>query len=198
MQSLPLTAYERFASNVNDRILSRQHLTEDSVRYSFFHALLQSTNIQQHEIILELPHPKFPGKEIDTYICPSNEMQEAFFEFKFHRASNSTSPKPQKAGSLFKDINRLASLAGSSRSCVVIYLTCSEMAAYFQANEVNYSRFWQYQTGSDFIYDQSFVTRTTPTFQKASGEHHTSRVHVEFSAALAEGHHLRVYNVRET
>ena len=40
MQSLPLDAYKQFASNINDRIASRQHLTEDSVRYAFFHALL--------------------------------------------------------------------------------------------------------------------------------------------------------------
>jgi len=197
MQSLPLDAYKQFASNINDRIASRQHLTEDSVRYAFFHALLLSTAIKQHEIILELPHPKFPGKEIDTYICPSGERQEAFFEFKFHRVSKSTSPKPQKAGSLFKDISRLASLAASNRSCVVVYLTCSEMATYFKANESNYSRFWECETGSDFVYDQPFLTRTTPTFQRASGDHHLSRVHVEFSAALADGYHLRIFNVRE-
>jgi hypothetical protein len=169
MQTLPVAAYERFASNINDRIASCQHLTEDSVRYAFFHALLQATKIQQHEIVLERPHPKFPGKEIDTYIGPSKERLEAFFEFKFHRASKSTSPKPQKAGSLFKDISRLASLADSTCSCFVIYLTCSEMATYFKTNESNYSSFWQCETGRDFIYDQAFLARTKvdPEFKTA-------------------------------
>ncbi len=131
MPTLPLSTYERFTEFLHRRIDTKQHLTEDSVRYAFFLAVLQTTSIQQHEIILELPHSRFPGKEVDTYIAATDGCMELFFEFKFHRSSKSTSPKPQKAGSLFKDISRLASLMSKDRHCLVVYLTCSEMARYF-------------------------------------------------------------------
>ncbi len=197
MQALPLATYDRFAEFLQKRIETQQHLTEDSVRYAFFLAVMQTTTIQQHEIILELPHPKFPGKEIDTYIAASYQRSELFFEFKFHRSSNSTSPKPQKAGSLFKDISRLASLVSKDRHCLVVYFTCPEMARYFENNEGSYSEFWKQPTGGEFNYDDSFIVKTTDTFRKASGEHHGARVLVEFNAALACGYHVRVFDVRE-
>lgn len=197
MHALPLATYERFAEFLQKRIETEQHLTEDSVRYAFFLAVMQTTTVQQHEIILELPHPKFPGKEIDTYIAACDQRSELFFEFKFHRASKSTSPKPQKAGSLFKDISRLASLVSESRHCLVIYFTCPEMARYFEKNEGTYSEFWKQPTGGEFNYDDSFIVKTTDTFRKASGEHHGARVLVEFNAALACGYHLRIFDVRE-
>ncbi len=197
MSSLPLSTYERFAEFLHKRIDTRQHLTEDSVRYAFFLAILQTTSIQQHEIILELPHPKFPGKEVDMYIAAADGRVELFFEFKFHRMSKSASPKPQKAGSLFKDISRLASLISKDRHCIVVYLTCSEMARYFDKNEASYSEFWKQPTGGEFVYDDSFVAKTTDTFRKASSEHHGARVLVEFSAPLINDYHVRVFDVRK-
>jgi hypothetical protein len=195
--ALPLSTYERFAEFLGKRIETKQHLTEDSVRYAFFLAVTQTTSIQQHEIILELPHPKFPGKEVDTYIAATAGRSELFVEFKFHRTAKSTSPKPQKAGSLFKDISRLASLTSNDRHCLVVYFTCSEMARYFDKNETSYSQFWKQPTGGAFVYDDSFVAKTTDTFRKASSEHHSARVHVEFSATIMQKYHVRVFDVRE-
>jgi hypothetical protein len=197
MSPLPLSTYECFAEYLNSRIQTGQHLTEDSVRYAFFLAVMRTTTIEQHELILELPHPRFPGKEIDTYIAPALNRQEFFVEFKFHRVSKSASPKPQKAGSLFKDINRLAALMGKERHCLVVYLTCSEMAAYFTKNEGAYSSFWRHLTGGEFLYDESFIAKTTDTFRKASSEFHCAKVRVEFSASLAQDHQLRIFDVRE-
>jgi hypothetical protein len=197
MSHLPLSTYERFAEYLNSRIETGQHLTEDSVRYAFFLAVMQTTSIEQHELILELPHPRFPGKEIDTYVAPAPNRKEFFVEFKFHRVSKSTSPKPQKAGSLFKDISRLAALKGNERHCLVVYLTCDEMARYFSKNESSYSSFWRQPTGGEFSYDESFLAKTSDTFRKASCELHSAKVGVEFSAALAQQHHLRVFDVRE-
>jgi len=197
MQTIPLATYECFAEFLHKRIDTKQHLTEDSVRYAFFLAVMQTTSIQQHEITLELPHPKFLGKEIDTYIAASDGRSELFLEFKFHRSSKSTSPKPQKAGSLFKDISRLASLVSKDRHCLVVYFTCPEMARYFEKNEDSYFEFWKHPTGGEFNYDDSFVAKTTDTFRKASGEHHNARVLVEFNAALVGGYHVRVFDVRE-
>lgn len=192
------TTYERFSEFfLEKRIKLNQNLTEDSVRYAFFYALMQSTPIEQHEIILEFPHPKYPGKEIDTYIIPATDRREIFLEFKFHRPSpKSTSGRPNKAGSLFKDIARLASIHSGKNRCTVIYLTCPEMANYFDRNKDSYSDFWRLQAGNEFNYDKAFLHKTTPTFQKASGELNEAKVHIEFSKKLARDYQLRIFDVR--
>lgn len=197
MPALPAETYQRYAQFLKQRFEGQQHLTEDSVRYAFFFAVLQTTSIQQQEIILEFPHPKFPGKEIDTYIQPLGERQEIFIEFKFHRTSASSSPKPQKAGALFKDISRLSSIKTAERRCLVVYLTCSEMANYFEKNEAAYSNFWCQPTDGEFIYDDTFIAKTTDTFQKASGDLHRARVHVAYGAPISRGYHLRIFEVQE-
>ena len=170
MSPLNLETYTRFTELLNSRIETRQHLTEDSVRYAFFPAVMQTTSIQQHEL---------------------------FVEFKFHRTSKGASPKPQKAGSLFKDISRLASLMAQDRQCIVVYLTCPEMATYFDKTEASYCGFWREPTGGEFVYDESFVSKTTDTFRKASSPHHGARVGVEYGAALMHDYKVRVFNVRK-
>lgn len=197
MPALTDETYQRYAQFLEQRIEEQQHLTEDSVRYAFFFAILQTTSIRQHEIILELPHPRFPGKEVDTYIQPSGDRQELFIEFKFHQNSASTSPKPQKAGSIFKDISRLSSIKTAESRCLVVYLTCLEMAKYFEKNEAAYSSFWRQPTDGGFIYDDKFLELTTDTFRKTSGDLHRARVHVAYSASLSRGYHLRVFEVHE-
>ena len=132
------------------------------------------------------------------YVAPAQNRTEFFVEFKFHRKSKSTSPKPQKAGNLFKDINRLAALMDKGRHCLVVYLTCGEMATYFEKHEASYSNFWKEPIGGEFPYDNAFRAKTTDTFRKASGEHHDARVGVEFSTSLMHDYHLRVFDVRET
>lgn len=199
MHAIPHATYEQFATYLSARIASGQHLTEDSVRYSFFLALLLTTDIKQHEVILELPHPSYPGKEIDTYIVPAEGRPPTYVEFKFHRAAKSTSPKPQKAGSLFKDVARMASLASPTSRCLVVYLTCPEMATYFDSKSSAYSSFWRNEAGTEFQYDNAFLENTTPTFRKVVGDLPFARVVVEYAAsALESKYQLRVFNVQAT
>ena len=131
MPPFPTSTYELFADFLAQRIESKQHLTEDSVRYSFFCAALETTGIKQHEIILEKPHhhPDFKGKEIDTYIPASKERPELYIEFKFHRKSVSTSPKPQKSGALFKDFSTVAAKSAIATMSVATCLNISGLMA---------------------------------------------------------------------
>jgi hypothetical protein len=189
--------YECFSNFLENRIKLKQNITEDSVRYAFFYALMQSNTIEQHELIMELPHPTYLGKEVDTYIMPSTDRREIFLEFKFHRqAPRSTSGMPYKAGSLFKDVARLAAIHDRNNSCAVIYLTCPEMANYFERKKGSYSDFWRLQAGEEFRYDQDFLDKTTPTFRRESGELNEARVHIEFSKKLVHDYHLRIFDVQ--
>jgi len=178
-----------FQKYLEDRLETNIHLTEDSVRYSFFSALTAQNAFEQHEITLELPHPQIKNAEIDTYIKSKNI--EAFLEFKYHRKSNSTSPKPQKAGSLFKDFIRLSSLNGSAKKYVV-YFTDSEMATYFHKHNSQYSDFWSKQS---FEFDDIFLSKTTSTFKKVCGNVVDCKIQTVFSSCLATGHEIRVYCV---
>jgi hypothetical protein len=71
------------------------------------------------------------------------------------------------------------------------------MAAYFSKNEASYSSFWNELAGGHFLYDEAFVAKTTNTFRKASGEHYSAMVGVEFSASLLHNHHIRVFEVHD-
>lgn len=205
MSSSPFTTntYELFSKFLAKRIESKQHLTEDSVRYSFFCAAIETTDIRQHEIILELPHPdkeNFKDKEIDTHVLASGSRPEVYIEFKFHRKSkksNSSSPRPLKAGSLFKDFSRLSSIKTPRRRCFVIYLTDDEMSKYFENQKIAYSDFWNQRTGDSFNYDKEFMKDLTDTALKASEVLHKAKIDVVFSSQLGELHHLRVFEISE-
>ncbi len=195
MKTFDTSTFERYAEFLKERLASKQHLTEDSVRYSFFFAALETTDIKQHEIILELPHPAFEKKEIDTYVLPAEGRAAHFIEFKFHRVSNSSSPKPQKAGSLFKDFGRLSTVKSENTRCLVVYLTDGEMARYFEKHAQAYSDFWTMPNGSSFTYDDTFLAKTRNTVRNVCGDVHLARVTVAYSNRLPNDFHLRVFEM---
>lgn len=195
MKTFNSRMFERYAEFLKERLASKQHLTEDSVRYSFFFAALDTTNIKQHEIVLELPHPAFEKKEIDTYVLPAEGRAAYYIEFKFHRVSNSSSPKPQKAGSLFKDFGRLSTVRSDGARCLVVYLTDGEMAKYFDKHQAAYSDFWSKPVGGSFCYDDDFLSKTRNTVRKVCGDVHHADVTVIFSASLPGDFHLRVFEI---
>lgn len=195
MKTFNSSTFERYAELLKERLASKQHLTEDSVRYSFFFAALDTTDIKQHEIVLELPHPAFEKKEIDTYVLPAEGRAAYYIEFKFHRASNSSSPKPQKAGSLFKDFGRLSTVKNDGARCLVVYLTDGEMAKYFDKHQAAYSGFWSKLVGDSFSYDDDFLSKTRDTVRNLCGDVHHADVSVVFSASLPGDFHLRVFEI---
>lgn len=197
MKTFNSNTFERYAEFLKERLASKQHLTEDSVRYSFFSALLETTDIKQHEIVLELPHPELEKKEIDTHVLPAEGRAAYYIEFKFHRASNSSSPKPQKAGSLFKDFGRLSTVKSDGARCLVVYLTDGEMAKYFDKHQEAYSGFWSKPVGGSFSYDDDFLSKTRDTVRNVCGDVHHADVTVAFSASLPEDFQLRVFEINK-
>ena len=129
---------------------------------------------------------------------PAELRPATYIEFKFHRASKSTSAKPQKAGSLFKDFSRSCSIKTDNSLCLIVYVTDAEMAKYFDKNSSAYSGFWDYGVESSFIYDENFTSKTTDTFRRVSGDLHISKVNVAYSRQLVSGYHLRVFEVDVT
>jgi hypothetical protein len=98
--------FEDFSALLTRRFDRRVPTTEDSIRYTFFAALM-NTGFQPEQVVIEFKHPSIPGAEIDTVIVADNRLPAVALEFKYDRVANSTSPKPQKAGALFADLSRL-------------------------------------------------------------------------------------------
>jgi hypothetical protein len=88
--------FEQFASLLNTRLSNAVITTEDSVRYSFYAAILYSGILQPHEMIMEFPHPEIPNAEVDTYIPAKESNLPEVFELKYHRQvpNGKNSPRP--------------------------------------------------------------------------------------------------------
>jgi len=123
--------FEQFTSFLNERLTKGLHTTEDSVRYSFFAALMQSEGVSPSDVVQEYPHNTIRNAKVDTYI-PHYDGGEAIFEFKYHRAipSGKNSPRPQKAGQLFRDVYRLIQFKSTGKCLrLLVYLTDTEMVS---------------------------------------------------------------------
>ena len=122
--------YKAFNEILKNRLQNNVFTTEDSVRYSFFVALLLERSFDPNDIIMEYPHNRIKKAQVDTYI-PNYDGKEVIIEFKYDRAipSGKNAPRPQKAGRHFNDMSRLLDFSTSLPAIrLFIYLTDSEMA----------------------------------------------------------------------
>lgn len=94
--------WERFAELLGRRLTKGVFTTEDSVRYTFFTALLEWERLAPEDIVLEHRHPTIASALIDTWIPQLNGAGFAF-EFKYDRdiPSGKNSPRTQRAGKKF-------------------------------------------------------------------------------------------------
>ena len=120
----------RFADLLARRFERHVFTTEDAVRYTMFHAFVETLHLEPEDIVLEKDHGSIARAKIDTWIHVFAGRSYAF-EFKYDRGipSQMNSPLPQKAGQAFKDIFRLARLQQESVTAVFVYLASREMAA---------------------------------------------------------------------
>jgi hypothetical protein len=149
--------FSEFSSLIHTRLSTSIHTTEDSIRYTFFVALLNHTNLKPHDIVLEYPHPTISG-ESDTFI-PSLNGQPVVIEFKYDRdiPSGSSVPKTQNAGELFADIYRLSKFTALPEpERFLVYCTDQIMAQYFRKPANRYSGFFDLACGHTMLIDQKF------------------------------------------
>lgn len=123
---------ERFVELLNARFAAESPTTEDSLRYTFFAALLFE-GFKPEEIELEHPHPTIRRAKLDFWISASQGRDGMVVEFKYDRrlSSGKNQPLSQRAGKVLHDLHRI-SFAGSRMKKLCCYLTDSEMIQYFQ------------------------------------------------------------------
>jgi hypothetical protein len=186
---------ERFGELLNVRLSKAIFTTEDSIRFTFFAALLEKGGVQSEDIILEYRHPGIAGAEIDTWIPGFGGVGVAV-EFKYDRGipSGKTTPRTQKAGKVFHDLFRLGQIASGMRR-LFVYATGPEMASYF-ANPANGLReFFDLATGRTLRIDREFISGKSATFVSAVGETPDVEVTSLFERSLPNPHEMRIYEI---
>ena len=141
--------FEEFANLLNVRFSGHIFTKEDAIRYTFFYAICQYSNLKPEDIILESKHPSIKGAEIDMLIPVKNDSHELVFEFKYDVKRSSVSPRPYKAGHLFADIFRLFLYKREHQDsrCFLIYVTDFEQANYMSKVENRLDDFFNLLAG---------------------------------------------------
>jgi hypothetical protein len=194
--------FQSFAELLENRLSKGRFTTEDSVRCTFFHCLTACWNIDPSDIILEYPHPRVSGAEVDAYLVPKDKQLGIAFEFKFDRKipSGRNLPRPQKAGKIFADIFRLARFGTeNSVHLFFVYLTDDEMATYMQNPSNQLADFFGMMQGQRLVIDERYVTKHSPTFVNAAGSYVTGcELVCHLNGVFHSGYWIRIYEVKST
>lgn len=186
-----------FSTLLNKRLEAGVLTTEDSIRYTFFYALVLKSSTLPNEIILEYPHPAIPRAVIDTYI-PSYQGTSLAIEFKYDREipSGREIPKPQNAGELFKDMDRLARFSPKSyMNRIQIYVADSLMVTYFNNPENGHEAFFNLRQGSKMTIEESYLVGKPKTFVNSLMARPSFDILCLWSEKLPRAHELRVFQI---
>ena len=126
-------AFVQFAEMLTERIALKIYTTEDSVRYTFFAALLNTGTCKHTDVVLEYRHPTIKDAEIDCLILQHDSRPAIAIEFKYDRVmpSEKNQPRTRRAGAALNDIFRLARIPGNVASTkYFVYVTDGEMRSY--------------------------------------------------------------------
>jgi len=193
--------FELFSRFLEERLLSGAFTTEDSVRYTFFYALINCNFCQPFEIILEQPHPTIQNAKVDLFIQTKGERSATAVEFKYDRPipSEKNVPKTQKAGSVIKDLFRLARVPNEFASRrYFIYLNTPEMATYFRNPQNHMDSFFELPEGRTLLIDPNYISGNAATFGKVLG---TMPIDCKVSNVLhrdlSQKHFLRIYQIHD-
>ena len=166
------TAFNEFSDLMQERIFRSVHTTEDSIRYTLFHALTKSLSIGPSDVIMEYPHPTIEKKLVDTVIPPKDARLGLVFEFKYDREhpGGKSQPKTMKAGLVFKDLFRLARFDQENHRRFFVYMTDREMAVYFSNGSNRLEDFFNLEEGRELRIDDEYMAGRPATFVKAVGD----------------------------
>lgn len=196
------SVFDVFAKLLEERLKNEIFTTEDSVRYTFFLALIENGFCKHTDILLEIPHPTIPKAEVDLFVQAGDNRPATAFEFKYDRPipSEKNAPRTQKAGAVFKDLFRLARVPKEAApQRFFIYLTAQEMADYFRnpANRLN--SFFELPEGQCHALAPNFVLGQAATFQNVVGNWPIAcQLTGAFRRNFSRQHFLRIFVVEPT
>ena len=182
---------------LDTRLAKPVFTTEDSLRYTFFAALLECENLKPEDIILEHRHPTISSAQIDTWIPTINGSGVAM-EFKYdrHIPSGSNANRTQKAGKIFHDLYRLGQFEKTARR-IFVYLSSSEMTNYFSSEKNGLSKFFSLAQGAALRIDDAFIAARAKSFTSMVPTAPNIEVVSLWTQGLPQNHLIRAYEVRE-
>lgn len=189
--------WAQFTDLLRTRLQAAVITTEDSIRYTFYSAFSVKTGIQPHEIVLEFPHPQIKRARVDTYV-PRFRGASLAVEFKYDRKipSGQVIPKPQNAGELFKDMDRLARFnPGHPVRRLLVYVTDRLMVVYFRNPAKGHSRFFLLPQGESLSVQREYLKGKPQTFVNSLGAEPDFKLTCIWSASLPRENELRVFEV---
>jgi hypothetical protein len=189
--------FKEFNNLLSDRFNKNVFTTEDSVRYTFFAALLKN-EISPENVILEYPHKHISGAEIDTWLPKYNGEADVAIEFKYDRNSSvdNNQPKTQKAGAVFRDLQRLAlSVKDKEVRSYFVYVTSEEMAGYFKNKRNGVSELWNLECGNTLKINDAFFCNKTKTFLNQIVGSFEAEIACAFKSDLPDKNYLRIYYI---
>lgn len=188
---------EHFADLLRTRLTKGTVTTEDSVRYTFFAALLEAGHVRPEDVILEYAHPAIQRAMIDTWVT-SLDGETVAVEFKYHRElpGGKNLPRPMNAGQLFHDLKRLSLIDQTGGvHTLFVYLTNPEMAKYFSNDRNGLVDFFTLEPGQDLKIDLEYFGTKAASFVKSAGGAFDTDIRGLFSCDMPNDHVLKVYKV---
>ena len=202
--------FHEFTILLKERFKKDVPTTEDSIRYTFFHCLMKSGQYVPSDVIVEFPLKDSLGQnadgsirkiheKIDTYIPPSDGKYGLAFEFKYDRKipSGKNSPKTQNAGSVLKDIFRLATFKPEENlHRYFIYITKKGMATYFNNPKNNLDVFFNLSQGSVYSLSSEAYNAMPLTRRKIADTFVPCSIIGVFKSDDAPNFWLRIYEIK--
>ena len=196
------SGFQKFGVLLDDRFSKDVFTKEDSVRYTFFHAISSDLELIPSDIILESVHPNIEGAEIDMLIPEKKDCPELVFEFKYDRKipSGKNSPHPQKAGHLFADIFRQFRYKKEHQKskCFLIYVTSLAQANYLSKERNRLDDFFNLPTGQTLQINSDYVKNHVDTFVNAASTYgiHECKVLSYLNMDLENSHYVRIFEIQ--
>lgn len=184
-----------FVSLLRERLEWGGPLSEDTIRYTYFHALT-TTGWSHLQVFQEYPLPGYQGRMMDTVVTTSIGPAIAT-EFKFHREKIAGLPLPQLAGGIMSDLFRLAiAHAAWECDCYFVYLTDPTMATYLRKPRSGCADLIDASPGTALPIGVERLKGRTSTFLRAlNGFANPGTVTCVLSDALPGDLHLWIFKV---
>ena len=199
MKDLVNAAALSFTKLLERRIHRGVLTTEDSVRFTFYAALLADGRVLPEQVVMEYPHPKIDGARVDTVLLDNQLVPVVAMEFKYDREipSGRNVPKPQKAGAIFRDMVRLLAVPSMDLR-LLVHLSSQELAGYWSELRNGLSGVFGLKVGNAIEITGAYFSGRSETFHKSMG---TWPGIVDLSclvsATLRCGHELRMYLIEQ-
>jgi hypothetical protein len=193
-------ALAEFAKLLKHRLERSVVTNEDTVRYTFYYALIKGLRLKPDDITVEPKHEKIGGARLDLRIIKFSGLEYSFeFKYENHYLLGEENKSGQLPARMLGDIFRLARLheGGKELQCetLFIYLTARWGKNYFRNSKNTLTEVFDLPIGNTLLMDEDYLNQRPHIQKKRIGDIIPCRIQGLYSCCLPDRHALRVYRV---